>query len=196
MKAATRPGTHPYGRAMVSDMRSGERYAERMTLPPGGWLAVIATAVIAAALSNLGDMRWWRVAASAVILVAPIVGAWWLGRLPVRVVEAGDGEAWLHVDDARLPLSVVAEVEVLDRVAYSDALGVALHPLAFVVQRPWIGRGVRIVLDDPADPTPAWIVASRRPERLRAAMVSASARLADRESGRLGAGAAAGGPEV
>jgi hypothetical protein len=157
---------------MVSDMKSGERYAERMWLPVAGWPAVIVVAVIAAALSNLGDMRWWRLAASAVILVAPVAGAWWLGRLPVRVVDR-DGDRWLHVDDARLPVSAVAEVEVLEPVVYSDALGVAQHPLAFVVQRPWINRGVRIVLDDPEDPTPYWIVASRRPERLRDALVAA-----------------------
>lgn len=158
---------------MVSDMRSGERYAERMRLPLAGWLGVVVLAVIAAALSNMGDLRWWRVAASAVVLVAPLVGCWRLGRLPVRVVEEAGGERWLHVDDARLPMSAVASVEVLDPVAYSDSLGVAQHPLAFVVQRPWINRGVRIVLDDPDDPTPYWIVSSRRPERLRDALTAA-----------------------
>ncbi|WP_035702552.1 DUF3093 domain-containing protein, partial [Glycomyces tenuis] len=71
---------------------------------------------------------------------------------------------------ATLPMSAVSEVQVLDRTAYSDALGVALHPLAFVVQRPWLKRGVRIVLDDPEDPTPYWVVSSRRPERLREAL--------------------------
>ncbi|GAA1667184.1 hypothetical protein GCM10009830_11130 [Glycomyces endophyticus] len=154
-------------------MRNGERYAERMRLPLAGWLAVAALAVIAAALSNMGDMRWWRLAASAAVLVVPVVGAWWLGRLPVRVVEEADGR-WLHVDDARLPMSAVASVEVLEPVAYSDALGVAQHPLAFVVQRPWINRGVRIVLDDPEDPTPYWIVSSRAPERLRGALLAES----------------------
>nr|WP_269814183.1 DUF3093 domain-containing protein [Glycomyces dulcitolivorans] len=152
-------------------MRSGERYAERMRLPLAGWLAVAALAVIAAALSNMGDLRWWRVAASVVVLVVPLVGGWWLGRLPVRVVDE-DGEVWLHVDDARLPMSAVASVEVLERVAYSDAIGVAQHPLAFVVQRPWLSRGVRIVLDDPEDPTPYWIVSSRSPERLREALTA------------------------
>ncbi|MEU5873674.1 DUF3093 domain-containing protein [Glycomyces sp. NPDC047369] len=152
-------------------MRSGERYAERMSLPVAGWLAVLALAVIAAALSNMGDLRWWRVAASAVVLVVPLVGAWWMGRLPVRVVEGPDG-VWLHVDDARLPMSAVASVEVLEPVAYSDALGVAQHPLAFAVQRPWLNRGVRIVLDDPEDPTPYWIVSSRHPKRLRDAMLA------------------------
>lgn len=156
---------------MVSDMRSGERYAERMRLPLAGWLAVIVVAVLAGALSNFGDLRWWRVAASVALMVAVFVGAWWLSRLRVAVAEA-DGEVWLHVDDARLPMSAVAEVQVLEPVAYSDAMGVALHPLAFIVQRPWINRGLRIVLDDPADPTPYWIVASRRPERLKAALTA------------------------
>jgi hypothetical protein len=157
---------------MVSDMRSGERYAERMRLPVAGWLAVIVVAVLAGALSNFGDMRWWRVTASVALMAAVFAGAWWLGRLRVSVEAVGD-EVWLHVDDAKLPMSAVAEVQVLEPVAYSDALGVAQHPLAFAVQRPWINRGLRIVLDDPDDPTPYWIVASRRPERLKAALTGA-----------------------
>ncbi|GAB3222606.1 DUF3093 domain-containing protein [Glycomyces halotolerans] len=159
-------------------MESTQRYAERMRMPVAGWLATVVSAAIAAGLSNFGDLRWWRVALSAAIFVVPLAGAWWLGRLPVRVVEE-DGEVWLHVDDARLPMSVVSEVEVLDRTAYSDALGVALHPLAFVVQRPWLRRGVRVRLDDPEDPTPYWVVSSRNPERLREALsVSSGARRA------------------
>ncbi len=154
---------------MVSDMESRERYAERMRMPWTGWLAALATATLVAGLSNFGDLRWWRVAASAALFVAVLVAAWWLGRLPIRVVER-DGEVWLHVDDAKLPMSAVSEVEVLERTAYSDALGVAQHPLAFVVQRPWLRRGVRVVLDDPDDPTPYWVVSSRAPERLREAL--------------------------
>ncbi|WP_211116393.1 DUF3093 domain-containing protein [Glycomyces buryatensis] len=156
-------------------MRSRERYAERMAMPWLGWPAVIACAVIAAALSNMGDLRWWRVTASVLIFAAPLVGAWWMGRVPVRVVETDD-EVWLHVDDAKLPMSVVSDVEVLDRTAYADALRVALHPLAFVVQRPWISRGVRIVLDDPQDPTPYWVVSSRNPEGLREALTASRER--------------------
>ena len=150
-------------------MESRERYAERMRMPVAGWVATVACAVLAAALSNFGDLRWWRVAISVAVFVGVLAGAWWLGRLRVRVVER-DGEVWLHVDDAKLPMSAVAEVQELDPVAYSDALGVALHPLAFVVQRPWIRRGVRVVLDDPGDPTPYWVVSSRNPGRLREAL--------------------------
>ncbi|HWJ84512.1 MAG TPA: DUF3093 family protein, partial [Cellulomonas sp.] len=34
----------------------------------------------------------------------------------------------------------------------------------------WIHAGVRIELVDPADPTPYWIVTSRRPDELAAAL--------------------------
>lgn len=142
-------------------------------MPWAAWLAVLASAVIAAGLTNLGDLRWWRIAVSVGVFVAVLAGAWWFSRLQVRVLETGAaGEVWLHVDDAKLPMSAVSEIQVLDRVAYSDAMGVALHPLAFVVQRPWVGRGVRVVLDDPDDPTPYWLVSSRAPERLREALLS------------------------
>lgn len=156
---------------MVSDMESRERYAERMRVTWTGWLMALAAAALVAGLSNFGDLRWWRIAASAALFLAVLAGAWWLGRLPVRVVER-DGEVWLHVDDAKLPMSAVSEVQVLEPTAYSDALGVAQHPLAFVVQRPWLRRGVRVVLDDPDDPTPYWVVASHRPERLREALTA------------------------
>ena len=36
--------------------------------------------------------------------------------------------------------------------------------------RPYLSRAVRIGIDDPADPTPYWLVSSRRPDRLAAAL--------------------------
>jgi hypothetical protein len=40
------------------------------------------------------------------------------------------------------------------------------------VQRPWIGGAVQVVIDDPADPTPYWVVSSRDPVRLAAAIAA------------------------
>jgi hypothetical protein len=64
-------------------------------------------------------------------------------------------------------------VEVIDVEARRELLGVSADPLAFVMQRPWIRGGVRIDLDDPADPTPYWYVSSRRPRQLAAALLEA-----------------------
>ena len=74
---------------------------------------------------------------------------WWLGRVRVAV---RDGE--FLVDDARLPVRFVADVVALDLEGRREVLSVGAHPLAFVVQRPWIAGAVQVVLDDPADPTP------------------------------------------
>ena len=81
-----------------------------------------------------------------------------------------DGE--LHVDDAHIPVSFVTEVNVLDARAKAALLGPAARPYAFVVQRPWIPGGVRVVIDDPADPTPYWVVSSRHPAALASAIVA------------------------
>ncbi len=93
---------------------------------------------------------------------------WWAGRIRVAVA---DGE--LLVDDARLPVSVIADVVALDAAGRREVLGVGSHPLAFVVQRPWVPGAVQVVLDDPADPTPYWVVSTRRPVDLATALLAA-----------------------
>jgi hypothetical protein len=44
---------------------------------------------------------------------------------------------------------------------------------AFIVQRPWVPTAVLVRLADPADPTPYWVVGSRRPAELAAAVLAA-----------------------
>jgi hypothetical protein len=161
-------------RGIVAGMSEAVRHAERMRLPWWGWPAGTALAVGVAFIFNMGSTEWYRLAPLVAAPLVALPALWWLSRLPVRVVAAEDGP-WLHVDDARLPLSAVAEVEALDRTSFADALGVASHPLGFVVQRPWIRQGVKVVLDDPEDPTPYWLVSSRNPGRLREAIVAAQA---------------------
>jgi hypothetical protein len=101
----------------------------------------------------------------AILLPLAILGMAWLGRLRIAVT---DGE--LQVDDARLPVKFIADVTPLDAAARREALGVYAHPLAFVIQRPWIKEAVLITLKDPSDPTPYWIVSTRCPVELTTAL--------------------------
>jgi hypothetical protein len=96
-----------------------------------------------------------------VLLPFATVLLWRLGRIRVTVQ---DDE--LFVDDARLPLRFVSNATVLDADAKRDLLGPYAEPYAFVVQRPWISGAVQVHLDDPADPTPYWVISTRHPERL------------------------------
>lgn len=132
------------------------------------WPPAVAFGALLAAELWLGGggLRAW--VPFVVLLPAAAVLLWWLGRIRVAVVGAE-----LLVDDARLPVSVIAEVIALDADGRREVLGVGSHPLAFVVQRPWVPGAVQVVLADPADPTPYWVVSSRRPIELATALQAA-----------------------
>ncbi|WP_412539733.1 DUF3093 domain-containing protein [Longispora sp. K20-0274] len=144
------------------------QYQERLFLPWWLWLAALGLAGLLAGELHMGapGLRGWL--PYAIILPLTIGGAAWLGRLKVSVA---DGE--LLVDDARLPVKFIGDVTPLDPAARRSVLGVHAHPLAFVVQRPWVPGAVMVTLTDPADPTPYWVVSTRRPEALAAAITAA-----------------------
>ncbi|GIJ28914.1 hypothetical protein Vqi01_40760 [Micromonospora qiuiae] len=143
-------------------------YAERLRLPWWLWLAGLAVAALVAVevwMGGIGVRAWLPF---AVLLPAAIAAMAWLGRIRIAV---SDGE--LRVDDARLPVRFVADAIPLDADGRREVLGVGADPLAFVVQRPWVPGAVQVVLDDPADPTPFWVVSSRHPVELAEAILTA-----------------------
>ncbi|HEU4349773.1 MAG TPA: DUF3093 domain-containing protein [Actinoplanes sp.] len=136
-----------------------------MTAPWWAWpVALLVGGLFAAEIwLGAGGLRAW--VPFAVILPLIVAALIWLGR--IRVAVTADE---FQVDDARLPLAVISEVVALDADGKREVLGVGAHPLAFVVQRPWVGGAVQVVLDDPADPTPFWVVSSRSPVALAGAL--------------------------
>ena len=48
--------------------------------------------------------------------------------------------------------------------------GVEADARAYLLLRPYLKRGVRVDIADPADPTPYWLVSSRRPDALVSAL--------------------------
>jgi len=171
-------------------------YQERLRFPWQWWLPVLAGTgllVTSIGLSMPGGLRPVLIAGPVLAVAA---GLWWLGRVQVAVAlpataagnaagngagngsgaggdrRAGDGSGGgeLRVDDARLPVRFIRAVVPLDVAGRRELLGVSADPLAFVVQRPWIGGAVQVVLDDPADPTPYWLISTRDPDRLAAAL--------------------------
>jgi Protein of unknown function (DUF3093) len=143
-------------------------YSERLGLPWWTWPIGLALAGLLAAELWMGatGVRAWL----PFVLLIPAAAAtlWWLGRIRVTV-RAGE----LRVDDAHLPVRYVADAVPLDAAGRREVLGVGADPLAFVVQRPWVGGAVQVVLDDPDDPTPFWVVSSRHPVELAAALIAA-----------------------
>ncbi|GIH13784.1 DUF3093 domain-containing protein [Rugosimonospora africana] len=149
---------------------SAARYAERLIVPWWLWLIALALAAMLSAEVYLGAPGLATWVPYLILLPLTVLGLAAAGRIRVAV-EGGE----LRVDDARLPVRFVSEVGVLDAAARREALGPNADRYAFVVQRPWVPRAVLVVLNDPEDPTPYWVISARRPERVAKALLAARA---------------------
>jgi len=89
------------------------------------------------------------------------------------LVEVSGGT--LRAGPARLPVSVVARAEAFSGAEATAERGQRLDARAWLMIRGWASGVVKVVLDDPNDPTPYWLVSSRRPEQLAAAINAARA---------------------
>ncbi|WP_133825165.1 DUF3093 domain-containing protein [Actinomycetospora succinea] len=145
-------------------------YAERLVVPWWWWPPVLLMVGLLAAELHMGHpgVRSWL----PYVLLMPlgVVLLVWLGRVRVAVDADGPGARELRAGPAHLPVSQIGRVDVVTGEAKREALGPQLDPEAFVLHRPWVGPVVRIEVIDPDDPTPYWVVSTRRPEELLAAL--------------------------
>jgi hypothetical protein len=138
-------------------------HMERLWPGPGLWAVVVAFAAgLGVALIPVS------LATAVIVCAAALVTGVALAVTTTPRVAVADGE--LTAGAAHIPLSLLGEVTVLDREGIRTAMGPELDARAYVCLRSWIGRGIRVELIDPADPTPYWIVSSRRPGELAAAI--------------------------
>ncbi|WP_370332609.1 DUF3093 domain-containing protein [Mycolicibacterium hippocampi] len=147
------------------------RYRERLWVPWWWWLPGLGLAALIALEVNQGVKALPNWLPFAVLLPVAVVVLLWLGRTELRVT-GGEGETELWVGGAHLPVSVVARSAEVPRSAKSAALGRQLDPAAYVVHRAWIGPMALLVLDDPDDPTPYWLISARHPDKVLAALTS------------------------
>jgi len=83
-----------------------------------------------------------------------------------------DGDT-LVAGRARVPVQVTGTVTPLDAAALKQAHGPGLDLRAYLCMRGWISTGLRVDITDPQDPTPYWLISSRHPQRLQAALDAA-----------------------
>ena len=73
----------------------------------------------------------------------------------------------LSVGRAQIENKYIKEVHILDETAMAYERGVGLNPRAFLALRFWVKAGAKILLNDPSDPTPYWLVSTRRAQELK-----------------------------
>lgn len=147
---------------------STARYEEALSVPAWYWPAGIALAVLLAAPVHGGadGVRAWLPYVVAVLVAVALLQRGSRGRVRVE-----DGV--LHVPGARVPVGVLGAVRPLDAERTRRLRGPEADLRAHVATRPWLRQSVQVLLEDPADDTPYWLVGTRRPAELAAALEAA-----------------------
>jgi len=149
------------------------RYRERLSVPLrwwgllllflfGLWLAVVVSTPAPVML--------------AVTLLGTALGVGLLLGYGAARVEVTDRA--LTAGRARLEWAFCGPAAALTDEEARRLLGVEADPRAYLLVRPYVSAAVRVDVHDPADPTPYWMLSSRRPEAL-AESINAARVLAD-----------------
>jgi len=138
-------------------------FHERLLVPPGWWgLGFLFCASIVLAV---GWYLGWGAGLLAGAVPFALLGAVFLayGHAPITVRDN-----WLTAGRARIELRWVGAVRALTPEETRLRRGRDADPRAYLLLRPYLPVAVEITLADRADPTPYWLVSTRRPHRLAA----------------------------
>ena len=153
-----------------SPLVSTAAYDERLNVPLRWWVQGImfeATLWLAMIVSMPAALAWGLTAA-IVVLLALGFNAYGSTRIVVA-----DGA--LRVGRARIEAAYLGTAESLDAEAARRVAGMEADARAYLVLRPYLTRAVKVEITDPADPAPYWLVSTRHPDRLAAAITALTA---------------------
>jgi hypothetical protein len=142
-------------------------YRERLYAPPLWWVVGMVS------MLTLGAIVWTgfdvgitiAVFASLILITAAFLLNW--GR---ATIEVTDGELRIGADS--LPLTEAGEVRALDEAQARALRGPRADPRAYTLIRPYLRYAVYVAVTRPDAVHPYWLVATRRPTELAAAIES------------------------
>ncbi|HEY0936083.1 MAG TPA: DUF3093 domain-containing protein [Trebonia sp.] len=140
-------------------------YRERLLVPAAYWLLAVPVVL------TLGAEAYFVAGGFVpplVIGVLAVIVATFLVHWSVAVVEVTG--TVLRADGDTLALSEVSEVVALDDRQSAALRGPRADPAAHILLRPYLKRAVYIGLTEPVAGVPYWLVATRHPDELAAAI--------------------------
>ena len=139
-------------------------YAERLRAPASWWLLGLLVAAIFASTVWAGLSALAALAAYVVIMGGTVAGLLAYGWPRVEVTAAG-----LRAGKSVLPLAAAGQVTVLDAAQTRALRGPRADPAAVLLIRPYLPLAVHVEVTT-AGGAPYWLIATRHPARLAAAI--------------------------
>lgn len=143
-------------------------YRERLW--PAAWMYIVILLIVPATLLVFTPISIVAGIITATVLVIGSV-VLLLAAAPVIEIDADS----LIAGRARIPLELVGEAAVFRGVEARHERGPGLDARAHLVLRGWVDPVLRVAILDPDDPAPYWLLSTRRPEELAAAIEAARA---------------------
>lgn len=155
-------------------------HRERLTVPLG-WVLLALGVVASITITCLFVTPPLVTAVITLAALAVTAGVLWTQS--ALVATDADG---LQAGRAAVGWRWVGAARVLSGDEVEDRIRGRADVAAWRLSRPYLRRVVRVELDDPADPHPAWLIGTRRPDALVAAIEHHRARpgRADRDPDR------------
>ena len=173
------------GMTTNASRRAGALFYERRRVPLWWWfvaviIAVPSVEIVVVFAPDMSSHGGWALAVVAGLATVAVIAAflWSISRSDVEVDVAG-----LRADRELLPAAAIGRVRVLDQTTMRDVLGRDARADARLSIKPWLRAGVQIEVADPADPTPYWVVATRRPSELAGVLLTLAQRAVGDERG-------------
>lgn len=144
-------------------------YDERLGVPLRWWVQgfMFTACLWLAVLAALPEAAAWAVTGGIALVVTALFLAYGAARITVT-----DGV--LRAGRARIEAVHLGPAEALDADAARRVAGPEADVRAYLLLRPYLKRAVRVTITDPADPAPYWLLSTRRPEELAAALAALS----------------------
>ncbi len=115
------------------------------------------------AMHEVPELVAWS--ATGVLLLVMVVVFVGYGAQEIVVADG-----WLRAGRARIAGDYLGGADALDPAETRRVAGRDADARAYLLLRPYLKRSVRVTISDRRDPTPYWLVSTRDPERLAAAI--------------------------
>lgn len=167
-------------------LRPGERgpasppplYSESLRCPVSYWAIALGVGLSFVTAVGLYLGEWAAIFCTVATFVLIVTVLWRIGRTRIVVDARG-----LMVGPSLLEWAYQGEAVVRDREQTRRRLGPEADVRAFVMSRPYVAEAVELAVSDAADPHPYWLISTRRPRQLCAALAQGREAVMEEASG-------------